>query len=153
MPSGTIHALIVLETQQSSDITYRIYDYDRRDKKTGQLRQLHLRQAKDVTTVPFTEPQITPPIVHDGNSIITTLISQPDSSFFTVYKWEIHDQTSLSHEHGRYTLVSIINGNEILTVDDQQYPLHKGNHFIIPATVKSWMMDGKILAIASEPTD
>ena len=106
-----------------------------------------------MTTVPFTEPQINPRIVHDDSSIITTLISQPDSSFFTVYKWEIHDQTSLSHEHGRYTLVSIINGNEILTVDDQQYPLHKGNHFIIPATVKSWMMDGKILAIASEPTD
>ena len=62
MPSGTIHALIVLETQQSSDITYRIYDYDRRDKKTGQLRQLHLRQAKDVTTAPFTEPQLTPPL-------------------------------------------------------------------------------------------
>ena len=62
MPSGTIHALIVLETQQSSDITYRIYDYDRRDKKTGQLRQLHLRQAKDVTTEPFTEPQINPPM-------------------------------------------------------------------------------------------
>ncbi len=39
VPSGTIHALnkgiIVLETQQSSDTTYRIYDYDRRDKKTG----------------------------------------------------------------------------------------------------------------------
>ncbi|CUR38302.1 Mannose-6-phosphate isomerase [Limosilactobacillus reuteri] len=37
VPSGTIHALnkgiIVLETQQSSDTTYRIYDYDRRDKK------------------------------------------------------------------------------------------------------------------------
>ena len=45
MPSGTIHALIVLETQQSSDITYRIYDYDRRDKKTGQLRQLQDRKS------------------------------------------------------------------------------------------------------------
>lgn len=37
VPCGTIHALIVLETHQSSDITYRIYDYDRQDKKTGQL--------------------------------------------------------------------------------------------------------------------
>lgn len=157
VPSGTIHALnkgiIVLETQQSSDTTYRIYDYDRQDKKTGQLRQLHLRQAKDVTTVPFTEPQIISHIVHDDNSIITTLISQPDSPFFTVYKWEIHDQTSLTHEHGPYTLVSIIDGNGILTVDNQQYSLHKGEHFIIPATIKSWTMDGELLAIASEPTN
>ena len=48
--------------------------------KTGQLRQLHLQQAKDVTTVPFTEPQTNPRIVHNGSSIITTLISQPDST-------------------------------------------------------------------------
>ncbi|WP_318529884.1 hypothetical protein [Limosilactobacillus reuteri] len=41
----------------------------------------------------------------------------------------------------------------MLTVDDQQYQLHKGNHFIIPATVKSWTMDGEILTIASEPTN
>lgn len=106
-----------------------------------------------MTTVPFIEPQINPRIVHDGNSIITILISQPDSPFFTVYKWEIHDQTSLAHEHGPYTLVSIIDSNGILTVDDQQYLLHKGDHFIIPATVKNWTMDGLLLAIASEPTD
>ena len=44
VPSGTIHALnkgiIVLETQQSSDTTYRIYDYDRRDKKQVSLKIL-----------------------------------------------------------------------------------------------------------------
>ena len=95
MPSGTIHALnkgiIVLETQQSSDTTYRIYDYDRRDKKQVSYASLILKQAKDVITVPFTEPQINPRIVHDDSSIITTLISQPDSPFFTVYKWEIND--------------------------------------------------------------
>ncbi|AWD63125.1 mannose-6-phosphate isomerase [Limosilactobacillus reuteri] len=59
----------------------------------------------------------------------------------------------MTHEHGPYTLVSIINGNGILTVDDQQYSLHKGNHFIIPATIKSWTMNDEFLAIASEPTD
>ena len=52
-----------------------------------------------------------------------------------------------------YTLVSIINGNGILTVDDQQYSLHKGDHFIILATIKSWTMNGEFLDIASEPTD
>nr|WP_153703671.1 AraC family ligand binding domain-containing protein [Limosilactobacillus reuteri] len=59
----------------------------------------------------------------------------------------------MTHDHDPYTLVSIIDGNGILTVDDQQYSLHKGDHFIIPTTVKSWTMDGLLLAIASEPTD
>src|SRR5699024_2523537 len=45
VPSGTIHAIgkgiMILEIQQSSDITYRVYDYDRKDKQ-GHLRELHL---------------------------------------------------------------------------------------------------------------
>lgn len=48
---GTVHAIkggtVVLETQQSSDITYRVYDYDRR-QDDGTLRELHLQQALDV---------------------------------------------------------------------------------------------------------
>ena len=51
IPAGTIHALCggteVLEIQQSSDLTYRIYDYGRRDDK-GNLRQLHVAEALDV---------------------------------------------------------------------------------------------------------
>lgn len=48
IPSGTIHALtkgsLVYEIQQSTDITYRFYDYDRVDKN-GEKRQLHVKQA------------------------------------------------------------------------------------------------------------
>ena len=51
VPAGTIHALckgtLVLEIQQSSDTTYRVYDYDRVDKD-GNLRELHLDKAIDV---------------------------------------------------------------------------------------------------------
>src|SRR5699024_8282193 len=59
VPSGTIHAIgkgiMILEIQQSSDITYRVYDYDRKDKQ-GHLRELHLDEAKEVITVPHTTP-------------------------------------------------------------------------------------------------
>ncbi len=51
VPAGTVHALLkgvtVIEVQQSSDLTYRIYDYDRRDKN-GNPRKLHLKQALEV---------------------------------------------------------------------------------------------------------
>ncbi len=61
VPSGTIHALcegtIVLETQQTSDITYRVYDYERKDKD-GKKRELHLRKAIDVINIPHIEPII-----------------------------------------------------------------------------------------------
>lgn len=49
IPAGTAHALgpgmLVYEIQQSSDTTYRAYDWDRADARTGRPRALHLRQA------------------------------------------------------------------------------------------------------------
>lgn len=51
IPAGTVHAIgkgcLIAEIQQTSDITYRIYDYDRRDKN-GQARELHTELATDV---------------------------------------------------------------------------------------------------------
>src|SRR5690625_6359021 len=55
VPSGTIHAIgkgiVILEIQQSSDITYRLYDYDRKDSK-GNPRELHIESAIEVTKFP-----------------------------------------------------------------------------------------------------
>jgi mannose-6-phosphate isomerase len=52
IPSGTIHAIgagiTVYEIQQNSDLTYRVYDYDRTDKN-GNKRELHIEKAKAVT--------------------------------------------------------------------------------------------------------
>jgi mannose-6-phosphate isomerase len=55
--AGTIHAIckgtLVLEIQQSSDVTYRLYDYNR--LSDGKLRELHLKQALDVVKIPDSE--------------------------------------------------------------------------------------------------
>jgi mannose-6-phosphate isomerase len=51
IPTGRVHAIgagvLLAEIQQTSDVTYRIYDYDRVDSKTGQKRELHTELAKD----------------------------------------------------------------------------------------------------------
>ena len=60
IPPGTIHGIgkgvLIAEIQQNSDITYRIYDYNRRDKH-GKKRELHLAQAKDVAILEPTQMQ------------------------------------------------------------------------------------------------
>ncbi|WP_439132361.1 type I phosphomannose isomerase catalytic subunit [Polaribacter sp.] len=52
IPTGRVHAIgagvLLAEIQQTSNITYRIYDYDRVDAKTGEKRELHTEMAKDV---------------------------------------------------------------------------------------------------------
>ena len=83
VPSGTIHALcegtLVLETQQSSDTTYRLYDYDRRDAN-GNLRELYLERAIDVTIVPHMETGFIPCISESDSVTITTFVK---SGFFS----------------------------------------------------------------------
>jgi mannose-6-phosphate isomerase len=52
VPPGTVHAIlkgtVLLEIQQTSDLTYRLYDYDRVDPITGKNRDLHLQRAYEV---------------------------------------------------------------------------------------------------------
>lgn len=142
---------MVLETQQSSDTTYRLYDYDRVDATTGQKRALHLQQATDVTTVPFEEPHLTPVVEYRGSSTITTLVAPPLSPYFTVYKWEVSGELSLTAQRP-YTLVSVIKGQGQLTVDGDAYPLQKGDHFLLPADVTAWTLTGELTMIASTST-
>ncbi|HFU4488882.1 TPA: mannose-6-phosphate isomerase, class I [Streptococcus suis] len=149
VPSGTMHAIgkgiLILETQQSSDTTYRVYDFDRRDDQ-GNLRELHIQQSIDVTTIG--QPANSHPdkqII--GNLATMTFVSNP---FFTVYQWEVTGPVEMK-KVADYYLVSVLDGQGQVTVGEQTYPLQKGQHFILPSTVASWKFDGQLHLIASHP--
>lgn len=150
LPSGTVHALgsgiMILETQQSSDTTYRLYDYDRRDDD-GNLRDLHIEQSIDVTTVPHEENTPMPSTKKDDDSLITTLVT---NEFFTVFDWQINNETNFNQE-GLYTLASVIDGEGQLIIGEESYPVTKGDHFILPNEIKNWTLTGKLQLIASHP--
>jgi mannose-6-phosphate isomerase len=150
VPSGTIHALcegtLVLETQQSSDTTYRVYDYDRRDE-AGNLRELHLEKAIDVTTVPHQDPDVCPKVTIKDQAVVTTFV---ETEFFSVHKWDIHGQASFSSED-RYLLVSIIEGTGRLTYQGERYSLEKGAHLLIPVGFNDFNIEGQCQLIVSHP--
>lgn len=148
--SGTIHAIgkgiMILETQQSSDTTYRVYDYDRKDAN-GNTRELHIQQSIDVTTVPAITPQIQMKEVRKGNSSIVTYL---ETEFFNVYEWDIKGITSFKKQ-APYTLATVIDGAGELVVNEKIYPLTKGASFILPNDVTEWTVQGELSIIASEP--
>ena len=150
VPSGTIHAIgkgiMILETQQSSDTTYRVYDYDRKDAN-GNTRELHIQQSIDVTTVPAITPQIQMKEVRKGNSSIVTYL---ETEFFNVYEWDIKGITSFKKQ-ASYTLATVIDGAGELVVNEKIYPLTKGASFILPNDVTEWTVQGELSIIASEP--
>lgn len=148
LPSGTIHALgsgiMVLETQQSSDTTYRLYDYNRKDD-TGKLRDLHTEKSIEVATIPHENHQRIANKKEVKNGLIEKLIS---TKFFTVYKWNIEGLVDFKRD-ALYTLVSVIKGKGYLIVDDHEYQIKKGDHFILPNSHKKWQLNGYMELIAS----
>ncbi|ULT56690.1 mannose-6-phosphate isomerase, class I [Neobacillus drentensis] len=148
VPSGTIHALcegtLVLETQQSSDTTYRVYDYDRRDS-AGNLRELHLERAIDVTTVPHQDGEAVQRVEEQENVKITTLV---ESEFFSVYKWEVQGSALFSFDD-HYLLLSVINGEGALLHNGEEYRLKKGTHLIVPVGIGEFEISGQCEIILS----
>lgn len=148
VPSGTVHAIgagvMILETQQSSDTTYRLYDYNRLDD-TGHPRELHIEQSVDVSMIPHKDIQDEPLIKKLENGTLTTLVS---NEFFTVYEWELTGEVTFTSDTP-YTLVSVINGNGSIIIDEVIYEISKGDHFILPNDIKNWTINGKIHLIAS----
>jgi len=150
VPSGTIHAIgkgiMILETQQSSVTTYRVYDYDRKDA-SGQKRELDIQQSIDVTTVPAKTPELQIKEVRKGQSSIVTYL---ETDFFNVYEWDIKGITSFKKQ-APYTLATVIDGAGELIVDNQTYLLEKGTSFILPNEINEWTVQGELTIIASEP--
>lgn len=154
VPSGTVHAIgkgiMVLETQQSSDTTYRLYDFDRVDKKTGQKRELHLQQSIDVINVPHVDPKLNREVKQVAGIEVTTFV---DTDFFKVQRWQLAGQAGslIRNSDEPYILVSVIAGSGKLTVAGIDYELQKGQHFILPNDVKEWQLEGTLTLIASVP--
>ena len=150
VPSGTMHAIgsgiLILETQQSSDTTYRVYDFDRKDDE-GNLRELHLEKSIDVLNIGA--PANSRPVTVKADDLTSTLLVASD--FFAVYKWEVSGKVDIEKTVA-YLLVSVLAGRGVLTVDGETYPIAKGDHFILPSDVEEWTFEGQDLEmIVSHP--
>ncbi|MWC27656.1 mannose-6-phosphate isomerase, class I [Paenibacillus sp. MMS18-CY102] len=149
VPSGTIHALgkgiVVLETQQSSDTTYRVYDYDRRDKD-GNLRELHLDKAIDVTTIPQSYVPVPYSTRESEGITVTAFVS---NEFFTVEKWNVSGVAQLPASE-KYTIASVIEGSGTLRMQGEEYALKPGDHFILPVAFGPYCLEGSLELIISQ---
>ncbi|WP_053832667.1 mannose-6-phosphate isomerase, class I [Paraclostridium bifermentans] len=148
VPSGTIHALckgtLVLETQQNSDTTYRVYDYDRVDSN-GNKREIHVDKSIDVTTVPHVENKPNYSIIENDNFKLTTFLS---NEFFSVHKLDVFTEYS-STQDKPFELYSVIDGNGKLVSNSNEYSLNKGDNFILPNSFGEFKIIGNLQLIIS----
>lgn len=140
---GCIHAIkggtLILETQQNSDITYRVYDYDR--LSDGKPRKLHIENSIEVITAPFKENNYERTISSGCNYISETLIKCP---FYSVENLKINGTSHISQPHF-FMNMSVIAGEG--TIDD--IAIKKGTHFIVPYNYGNIKFSGNMQIIAS----
>lgn len=141
---GTVHAikggLMILETQQNSDITYRVYDYDR--LTNGKPRQLHVKQSIDVITVPAPSAKDSVRFVDDlPKNVMNELIS---CDYYTVWKLDVTKPVDIEQRYP-FLSMSVIEGEGL--VNGQM--IRKGDHFILPAGIGEVSLQGNMKIIAS----
>lgn len=148
LPAGRIHGIgggnLLVEVQETSDITYRIYDYGRLDAKTGKPRQLHVKEAKDA--IDYT---VYPDYVGNAGPDVDGVSDLVNCSHFTVYRIAINgEKTFYTETDDSFTALTCIEG-EVTVTDDRgnAISLHKGESCLIPAMAKTYTLKGKATLI------
>ena len=140
---GTVHAIkagtLILETQQNSDITYRLYDYDR--MHNGKKRELHIDKCIDVVTCPHKDTKGKKEIIAYEQGMEEKLIS---CNYYTVSKVMVFGAQTFT-QNEPFTILSVVDGHG--EIDGT--PIAKGNHFILPDGYGQYTLSGKMSLIKS----
>lgn len=141
---GTVHAIkggiTLLETQQNSDITYRVYDYDR--LSDGKPRQLHVKESIDVITVPADSTEDC--MFSTENNKENRLNELYHCAYYHVYELKVNGETAIPNP-ASYLLMSVVEGTGTVG----SHSVKKGDHFIVPTGVNTIELTGNMKLIAS----
>ncbi len=152
IPAGLAHAIgrgiLIAEIQQNCDLTYRVYDYDRRDAQ-GNLRELHVQKALDVTR-PFGEDEIR--AIRYSNAeqseICEDLLAA--CAFFRVVRLCPQAETPCDVSgNGSMRHLLVLSDGLSLQCADASYLLHKGESWLIPAALNGVSLVGEGIALLS----
>lgn len=137
IPAGTVHAIckgcFIAEIQQTSDITYRIYDYNRRDKN-GNPRELHTELATDVIRFSKQEQHSIPYHTHENHT--EELVS---CNYFTTNILKFDKEIEKDYVNlDSFVIYMCLEGKFSLVYNvDQSIQVNKGETILIPAILKN----------------
>lgn len=131
IPTGRVHAIgagvLLAEIQQTSDITYRIYDWDRQDSD-GNYRDLHTDEAIDAIDYAVQDSYKTD--YEKRNNSTTQIISCP---YFTTNILPITDTVFLDHsDKDSFVIYMCVNGEALFIAENQKETLRKGETILVP---------------------
>ena len=150
IPAGLPHAIgkgiLIAEIQQNCDLTYRVYDYDRRGAD-GTLRQLHIDKACDVIR-PFSDNEID--AIRYSRGLPTSRDAVlADCEYFRVEKLDLHENTHTLHKNDYLRHLLILSGEGTIECDNVSYPFHRGDSILLPASLEDVTLQGNATVLVS----
>ncbi len=143
IPAGRIHAIgagcFVAEIQQTSDVTYRIYDFKRRDKN-GNYRELHTELAAE--SIDYT-------VLDNYRTEYNLQKNEPQQvvtcPYFTTAVYDLDEPMTLDYaDLDSFVILIGLKGSGTLTCNGQTTSLNAGETVLIPATAKELKVEGTV---------
>jgi mannose-6-phosphate isomerase len=140
LETGTVHAigagLVVAEIQQTSDITYRIYDFDRLDAN-GNSRELHVDLALEAINYNKIDTyKKYDKSLNQSNPVV-------DCPYFTTNLLPLEGKVLVNKTESSFTVYMCVEGGFEIEYESAKFQYIKGDTVLIPAALKSFVITGK----------
>lgn len=146
VPPGLVHALgkgiMVVELQQNSDLTYRIYDWDRVDAG-GQPRPLHVDKALQVIEFGLTPPG---PFSTEGTSGF-----ELENEDFSLGYHRVNGEKPMQQNPDAFALLTVVAGEGAIRHRGRIYPLQYGDSYLLPACLGQYDLCGNMGLLIGVP--
>ncbi|WP_417365358.1 type I phosphomannose isomerase catalytic subunit [Flavobacterium beibuense] len=140
LETGTIHAIgagiVIAEIQQTSDITYRIYDWDRVDVQ-GKSRELHVEQALDAMNYDTTDTQKHYTKTENSTNVMV------NCPYFTTSYFPLKGEANVNKNGSSFTVYICTEGEYTFEDNGKSYSFKKGDTILVPAALKDFSLKGE----------
>ena len=144
IPAGTVHAIgagiLICEIQQNSNTTYRVYDYNRRDKD-GNLRPLHVEKALAVSDLKKSPAR---PAIPDGENVLLS-----ECGYFEVRRLRFGEAGTVTATPASFTALTVTEGEGTLSDGKSTLSFRKGDTLFVPAQEAAFTVTGACEMILS----
>ena len=143
IPAGRIHAIgagcFVTEIQQTSDVTYRIYDYKRKDKN-GNYRELHTQLAAE--SIDF---NVLPDYRTTYEAVKNEGVQVVSCPYFTTAVYDLTEPMTLDYsELDSFVILIAVKGAGRLICEGEELPFQMGDTVLLPATTQEVRVEGTV---------
>lgn len=143
--AGTLHAIckgiLLVEVQQNSNTTFRVYDYDRVDKN-GNKRELHVDRALAVLNYKKQQIILSPDEEEKGETYVRRPLSRCE--FYNFQELKNDGETELFADENSFVSYVLIDGEGTIETKDEVISLKKGDSVFVPASLGKYILKGKM---------